>query len=145
MEWIMVDVDLAAQVVPYLAAAAGAYGTAVLERVRDSAADATVGASAGLGRRLLGRILGREKSAAAVAAAVQDLAQDPQDPDRVAAVRLQVRKALADDPELAGEVSAMLHAAGVSVTASGARSVAVQNNSGIIQTGDGSRAWQQRS
>ncbi|WP_246273160.1 hypothetical protein [Phytohabitans houttuyneae] len=136
--------DLATQVVPYIAAAAGAYGTAVIERVRDSAADATVEATAGWGRRLLGRILRRQESAAEVEAAVRDLAQDPDDADRVAAVRLQVRKALADDPELAAEVAAMLQAAGTSVTASGPRSVAVQENSGIIQTGDSSSAWQQR-
>jgi hypothetical protein len=144
LEWIMVDVDLAARVVPYVVAAAGAYGMAVIERVRDDAADATVGATAGWGRRLLARILGRRESAAEVEAAVHDLVHDPEDADRVAAVRLQVRKALQADPQLAAAMSAMLQTAGASVAASGPRSVAVQDNSGIIQTGDGSSAWQQR-
>jgi hypothetical protein len=91
LEWIM-DGDLAAAVVPYVAAAAGAYGAAVIERVQNAAADATVDTTVGLGRRLLGRILRKEESAAPVAAAVSDLAQDPEDDDRVAAMRLQIRK-----------------------------------------------------
>jgi len=45
---------LAAEMTPYISAAIGAYGGAVLARVRDSAADATVG----LGRQLLQRIFG---------------------------------------------------------------------------------------
>jgi hypothetical protein len=140
----MVDVDLAAQVAPYVVAVAAAYGKAVVERVRDTAADATLGAAAGLGRRLLYRILGREESAEQVVAAVEDLAQDPEDADRVAGVRLQIRKALAADPQLAADVSDMLRAAGVVVIASGTRSVAANDNSGIIQTGDNANAGQQR-
>ena len=42
---------------PYLTAAAGAYGTAVLVKARDQAAGATVG----LGRRLLQRVFGQKK------------------------------------------------------------------------------------
>jgi hypothetical protein len=43
--------SLAAEMTPYVSAAVGAYGGAVLAKVRDDAADATVG----LGRRLLQR------------------------------------------------------------------------------------------
>jgi hypothetical protein len=46
--------SLAAEVVPYMATAASAYGGAVLAKARDDAADATVG----LGRRLLQRVFG---------------------------------------------------------------------------------------
>ena len=46
--------SLAAEMTPYVSAAAAAYGGAVLARVRDDAADATVG----LGRRLLQRVFG---------------------------------------------------------------------------------------
>lgn len=139
------DTDLAAAVVPYVAAAAGAYGTAVLERVRDSAADSTAEATVGLGRRLLRRILQREESAAHVSAAVEDLVQDPNDADSLATVRMQIRKALAMDTQLAAEVAAMLHTAGLAATAAGTRSVAVRLNEGIIQTGDGSIAQQGRT
>ena len=47
-------VSLAAEMTPYISAAVGAYGGAVLAKVRDEAADATVG----LGRRLLQRVFG---------------------------------------------------------------------------------------
>ncbi|UWZ60055.1 hypothetical protein Daura_42095 [Dactylosporangium aurantiacum] len=138
-----VDVDLAAAVVPYVAAAVGVYGARVLERVSDAAADATAAATVGVGRRLLRRILGREASAGPVSAAVQDLAEDPTDEDRVAALRLQLRKALVSDPQLAAEVAAMLPDA-TTVTAAGPRSVAARDITGIVQTGDGSAAWQGR-
>ena len=46
--------SLAAEMTPYVSAAVGAYGGAVLAKVRDEAADATVG----LGRRLLQRVFG---------------------------------------------------------------------------------------
>ncbi|WP_127506918.1 hypothetical protein [Actinoplanes solisilvae] len=123
---------LAAAVVPYVSAAAGAYGSAVVQRVQDSAADATMG----LGGRLLRRLLGREESAAAVADAAVDLAEDPADEDRVAAMRLQIRKALAADPALMVEIRELLAAEGVSVTASGERAIAAQTISGVAVTGD---------
>ena len=114
----LVDPDvtaLAGVVVPYVAAAAGAYGAGVVARVQEVAADATVG----LGGQLLRRLLGREESAPAVEAAVMDVAEDPTDEDRVAALRLQIRKALAADPSLTAEVESILAGAGVTVTASG--------------------------
>jgi hypothetical protein len=123
---------LAAAIVPYVSAAAGAYGAAVLERAQDSAADATVG----LGRRIVDRLLRREESAEVIEGAVTDLVEDPQDDDRVAALRLQIRKALAADPELATEIRGMLNDAGVTVTASGERSIAAQTISGVAVTGD---------
>ena len=46
--------SLAAEITPYVSAAVGAYGGAVLAKVRDEAADATVS----LGRRLLQRVFG---------------------------------------------------------------------------------------
>ncbi len=136
------DVDLAAAVVPYVAAAVGVYGARVLERVSDAAVDATADATVGVGRRLLHRIVGRDAPAGPVSAAVQDLAEDPADEDRVAALRLQLRKALASDPQLAAEVAALLPEP--TVTAVGPRSVAAPGNSGIVQTGDGAAAWQGR-
>ena len=138
----MVDADIAAQVVPYIVAAAGAYGTAVVQRVQDSAADSTADATVGLGRRVLRRILRREQTDTAMAAAVEDLADDPTDVDRVAAIRVQLRKALAADPDLAAEIAGMLRQAGPNLIASGNRSAAVGHNTGIVQTGDNGHAWQ---
>jgi|SRR5690242_14205078 len=123
---------LAGQMVPYMTAAAAAYGGAVLAKARDDAADATVG----LGRRLLQRVFGRHGEHQDVPEPVENLISFPQDGDAVAALRLAVRKALAADAAMAGDVRAMLARAGVSVTASGERSVAAQVISGTVATGD---------
>ena len=123
-----------AEALPVMSAAVGAYGAGVLTRVEGAAADATVG----LGRRLLHLVWRRSKQPEAVAAAVTELAQAPADPDALAGLRLQVRKVLAQDPQLLAEIAGMLPARSVVVTASGERSVAIGgNNNGSISTGDG--------
>jgi dienelactone hydrolase len=99
--------SLAAEMTPYVSAAVGAYGGAVLTRVRDEAADATVG----LGRRLLQRIFGSRGETEPLPGPLADLIADPADDDAVAAVRLAVRKALAADPVLEAEVRSMIAAA----------------------------------
>jgi len=124
--------SLAAEVMPYAIAAAGAYGAAVLAKVRDETADATVG----LGRRLLQRLFGSRREGEPLPGALADLASDPGDADAQAAVRLMVRKLLAADLALASEVRSMLAAAQVNVIASGKRSVAGQVISGVVVTGD---------
>jgi hypothetical protein len=123
---------LAAEVVPYASAAAAAYGGAVLAKVRDDAADAAVG----LGRRLLQRIFGTRGHGEPLPEPVADVVADPADEDAVAALRLAVRKALAADQGMQGEVRDMLAQAGVSITASGERSIAAQDISGVAVTGD---------
>ena len=96
--------SLAAEMTPYVSAAAGAYGGAVLARVRDDAADATVG----LGRRLLQRVFGSRAGTEELPAPLGALAADPGDGDALAAVRLAIRQVLAADPVLAAEVRSML-------------------------------------
>jgi hypothetical protein len=96
--------SLAAEMTPYVSAAVGAYGGAVLAKARDEAADATVG----LGRRLLVRIFGNRAEGEPLPMPLADLAADPGDEDALAAVRLTVRRALAADPVLAAEVRSML-------------------------------------
>jgi hypothetical protein len=64
---------------------------------------------------------------------VLDVAAGEQDSE--AALRLQIRKALAADPELAQDVAAMLPAGSVHNEASGAGSIAIGTNSGIANTG----------
>jgi hypothetical protein len=124
--------SLAAEVAPYASAAVGAYGGAVLAKVRDDAADATVG----LGRRLLQKIFGTRRGGEPLPEPLADVAADPGDEDAAGALRLAIRKALAASPELAAEVQEMLAGAGVSVTASGERSIAAQVISGVAVTGD---------
>lgn len=122
------------EVVPVMGAAVGAYGAGVLSRVEDAAADATVG----LGQRLLQLVWRRAQRPDAVSAAVVELAGAGGDSDALAGLRLQVRKVLAQDPELLAELAGMLPTRGAVVTASGERSVAIGGtNSGSITTGDG--------
>jgi hypothetical protein len=96
--------SLAADMTPYVSAAVGAYGGAVLAKMRDDAADATVG----LGRRLLQRIFGAQDNGEPLPGPVADLIVDPGDEDALAALRLAVRKALSADPDLEAEVRSML-------------------------------------
>jgi len=95
---------LAAEATPYVSAAVGAYGGAVLARVRDDAADATVS----LGRRVLQRVFGTKREGEPLPWPLGDLAASPQDKDALAAVRLAVRTALVADPVLEAEVRSML-------------------------------------
>jgi hypothetical protein len=97
-------VSLAAEMTPYMSAAVGAYGGAVLAKVRDEVADATVG----LGRRLLQRVFGSRGEGEPLPGPLEALAADPEDGDALAAVRLAVRQVLAADPALAAEVRSML-------------------------------------
>jgi hypothetical protein len=130
----LVDSELAVligEISPYVTAAVGAYGGAVLAKANDQAADATVG----LGRRMLQRIFGT-RAAGDVPQPVADLAGHPGDPDMQAALRVAIRKMLDADAGLAAEVRSMLPGAGVSVTASGERSIAAQSITGIASTGD---------
>jgi len=97
---------IASQVMPYITAAIGAYGAAVWTKTQDVAADETVS----LGRRLLQRLARREESRPRLEAAVADVAESPDDEDFTAALRAQIKKALAADAQLAGDIAAMLNA-----------------------------------
>ncbi|MFD9395514.1 hypothetical protein ACFWBB_33700 [Streptomyces sp. NPDC060000] len=123
------------QVVPVISTAVVAYGTAVLTRAQEAAVDAT----ATLGPRLLDRILRRAPQPGQLESAVTDLAAaGGEDPDAVAALRLQVRKILERNPELVTELAGMLPPA-AQAGATGTRSVAIAgNNNAPISTGDNS-------
>jgi len=96
--------SLAAEVTPYVSAAVGAYGGAVLAKVRDEAADTTVS----LGCRLLRRIFGSRDEGEPLPGPLAELIANPQDEDALAAVRLAIRKTLAADPVLEVEARSML-------------------------------------
>jgi tetratricopeptide (TPR) repeat protein len=96
--------SLAAEMTPFMSAAAAAYGGAVLARARDEAADATVG----LGRRLLQRVFGTRGENEPLPDHLADLASSPQDEDALAAVRLAIRRAMAVDSALEADLRSML-------------------------------------
>jgi hypothetical protein len=129
----MIEVTtLAGQLMSFVLAAVKAYGGKVLEDTQDDAAEAT----AGLGRRVLQRIFGRRRAGEPLPEPLADAAADPQDEDAAAALRLAIRKVLAADPALRGEVEGMLAGVGVTVTAAGERSIAAHTITGVAATGD---------
>ena len=88
-------------------------------------------------KALWGRLRGKER----VVQAAQDLAASLDDPDAQAALRLQLKKALEADQVLAAEIARLweeARAAGVTVIASGDRSVAIGGSvsGSTIVTGD---------
>lgn len=128
----MVDVGgLAGAVVPFLSAAAGAYGSAVVQRVTERSADVTADATVGWGRRLLGRLLASSRSAQ-VGGAMTDMAENPEDEAFIAALFAQVKRALAEDRRLADEIAGLLTEAGVP----GSRFTVTVSQSAGVQVGD---------
>ncbi len=98
---------LVADAAPYMTAAVGAYGGAVLAKLRDDAADAT----AGVGRRLLRRVFGHQPEDEPLSAPLAALAADPGDADALGMVRWTMRQALEADAAMLEEVSSMLASA----------------------------------
>jgi hypothetical protein len=133
--------ELARQALPYLVSAITAYGGSVLSKTEDAVGEAAADAAVGLGRRLLQRILRREESRPAIEAAVADVVAAPQDEDFAMALRAQLKKVLAADPELASDVASLLKGAEstATVTASGKRAIAAHTISGVAATGDNTK------
>jgi len=98
---------LVADATPYVTAAVGAYGGAVLAKVQDDAADATVG----VGRRLLQRVFGHRTADEPLPAPLAALAADLGDADALGMVRWAIRQALEADAEMLEEVKSMLASA----------------------------------
>jgi hypothetical protein len=98
---------LVADATPYVTAAVGAYGGAVLAKVRDDAADAAVG----VGRRLLQRVFGRRAADEPLPASLAALATDLGDADALGMVRWSMRQALEADAAMLEEVKSMLASA----------------------------------
>lgn len=127
---------LSQQIAPYITAAVSSYGTAVLTRSIDLSADSTVS----LGQRILGKILrrstGQPSQQDAVTSALQDLAENPTDPDLQAALRVQLKKLLLEEPELIPDLANLVAQQGTTIVASGDRSVAAHTINGGVHTGD---------
>lgn len=95
----------------------------------------------GRAKALWGKLRPKVESRPAAREAVQDLAAAPEDADAQAALRLQLKKLLTEDPALAAEITRLwqeAQAAGVAVIAGGTRSVAIGGSvtGSTIVTGD---------
>jgi hypothetical protein len=96
------------QAAPYMTAAIGAYGAAVLSRAEDVAADAT----ANLGRRMLHAVWHRRTGQRAeLERVVQEVAEDPDDMDAISSLRNQLKRAVREDADLLRELAELLAAA----------------------------------
>ncbi|MFC4121023.1 hypothetical protein [Nonomuraea zeae] len=110
--------DTANDVMPYVTAAIGAYGVAVLAKTSELAADTQIAR----GTRILQRVFGRgDAYSRLVIGRVADA--KPDDEPSHAALKLAIMEAFQVDPYLAREVAAMLPRA--AVAASAERPVAV--------------------
>ncbi len=127
-------VSLVADMSPYVIAAVEADGRVVLATAAtDEAADTTVQ----LGRRILQRVFRTHGQAEQPPQAIIDLAVEPHDPDLQAALRVEIRRAVAGDPQLAQDVRQMLaDVPSVGVTASAERSIATPTASDVVASGD---------
>ena len=100
-------------------------------RVAQEAVDAAGDEAVGFARRLWEKLRGKVEAKPAAQEAAHDVAEHPDDDDLRAALRVQLRKLLDDDPDLAAELGQLWDegqrtgAVNVNVTASGAGSVAV--------------------
>jgi hypothetical protein len=128
----VVDVEAVAEAAsPYLWAAAGAYGAAVVQRLNEQASAATADAATGLARRVWHRLSGRLQGAD-VSTALAQLGTRPDDAELRDAVRAELRAAMNRDRELARDLAAILTEAGVgkyTVTVTGGQGVQVGDNS----------------
>jgi hypothetical protein len=123
---------------PYLVKAGESVGARAAEQLQDHGWELASKLWARLGSKVEGRPAAQE--------AARDLAAAPTDEDAQAALRVQLRKLLADDPALQQELSALLNAAGqgtttTTVNVSGDRSVGIGRDvrGGTIITGDQNR------
>lgn len=95
-------------------------------------------------KRLAEKIQQKTKAKPALQEALTDAQNAPDDEDVIAALRLQLRKLLSEDQALAAEIARLwdeAKAAGVTVTASGNRSVAIGGSvsGSTIITGDNNK------
>ncbi|MFD6294215.1 hypothetical protein ACFWFU_05310 [Streptomyces sp. NPDC060235] len=132
--------ELTEQAVPFLTAAVGAYGAAVLARAEDAAADAT----ATLGQRILRAVWRRRDEAGQteLERALAEAADEQNDSHAADVLSRFLIRALQEDFQLRVELSAMLPTptvVAVNITANGERSMAAQYI-GTAIIGDGHSA-----
>lgn len=114
------------------------------EKAAEEAGEKIGGATWEWGKGLWSKLRAKVEAKPAAIEAAQEVAKNPDDVDAQAALRLQLRKLLEGDATLAEEVYQLVEkaqAAGVTVTASGDRSVAIGRDvkGSTIITGDSKR------
>ena len=110
------------------------------EKAAEETGKAAANQSLEWGKSLWSKLKSKVEAKPAALEAAQDVAHAPENPDLQAALRVQINKLLTEDQSLAQEVSRWLEqgkAAGITVIASGERSVAIGRDfQGTIITGD---------
>jgi tetratricopeptide (TPR) repeat protein len=117
-------ISIAAEMMPYVSAAVGAYGGAVLARVRDDAAEATVG----LGRRLLLRVYGARSPEEPLPEPLADLVANPGDLGALAALERALSQVLSTSPVLSDDLRQQIQAGRDAYVAG--RDMTINNNFG---------------
>jgi hypothetical protein len=112
------------------------------EKAAEETGKAAANQSLEWGKSLWSKLKTKVEAKPAALEAAQDVAHAPEDKNLQIALQVQLQKLLTQDQSLAEEVSRWLEqgkAAGVTVTASGERSVAIGGdvNGSTIVTGDG--------
>jgi hypothetical protein len=119
---------------PYMTAAIGAYGGAVLSRAEDAAVDAT----ANLGRRMLRAVWHRRTGQRAeLERVVQEVAEDPNDTDAVGSLRNQIKRAVREDADLLRELADLLAAAPPGSVMAFGRAAVATGKADTAVSGDG--------
>jgi hypothetical protein len=108
-----------------LTACVGAYGHALFSKAEDQAADKTIR----LGQQLWITLRGHKATKDGFVGTLNNLADNFDDPEAKAKLRLQVLAALSNYPDLARQLSEIVRQSLSNV------SVQVQHNTGIISTG----------
>jgi hypothetical protein len=130
-------VQLLAPFLPYLVKGVKLAGQEAARKLGEQAGEQAFEQAKALWDKLRPKIEARP----AALEAAQDAAAHPDDEDALAALRLQLKKLLAEDPALAQELARLLaqsRPAGQTVIASGDRSVAIGGSvsGSVIVTGD---------
>lgn len=133
-------VTFLAPFLPYLVKGAKLAGQEAAKKLGERVSEESVAGAKSLWEKLRPKV--EAKPAAKEAA--QEVANDPDNADAQAALRLQLRKILAEDKSLAVDIAHLwqqMQAAGTTVIASGKRSVAVGRDviGSVIITGDDNR------
>lgn len=111
----------------------------ITDGLLDKAAESITDKSWETGRKLIEKLTAATSWNPVAQEALQDLAADPDSSMYRDILKLQLQKLLTKDHELMGELAALLkteQSAGISIVASGDRSVAAQNINAPIMTGD---------
>ncbi|MBN1235958.1 MAG: hypothetical protein JW999_07910 [Methanotrichaceae archaeon] len=139
MDVSILAAEIAAFLAPYLPDLAKLGGKAAEEASKKLGSDAFESA-----KGLWGRLRPKVEAKPAAQEAVMDVAASPEDKDAQAALRLQLKKILAEDETLVQEILGLWQEAkarNAGAVAKGERSVAVSGNvsKSVIVTGDGNQ------